>query len=286
LSVIWGGSFFFYKILLLAWPPLTIVFLRLAIAAAALHLILGFRGEWFVIPRRHWGRFITLGILNNAIPFSLIAWSEIRITSGLASILGATTPLFAALIAATIRTGERMTLARSAGVAAGFLGVLVMIGPTALKQDQADLLSQLACLAASLSYAMASFYGRRFHDFAPLQVATGQISVAAVLMFPLALLGDRMWTLPLPGPQTLMALLGISLVSTAAAYAIFFRVLAKSGASNLVLVTFLIPVNAVLLGHIFLEETIPTGAYLGMGLIGLSLALIDGRIIRRIMTKG
>lgn len=281
LSLLWGGSFFFYKVLVAALPPFTVVLGRLSIAAVALNLIVLARGERMPASPKLWFDFAVLGVFNNALPFSLFAWSELRLTSGLAAILNATTPLFAVLLATTLRRGERMTPGRAVAVLFGFFGVVVLVGPTALAHGGAghgpDALSELACLGAAFCYAVGSFYGRRFSELTPMTVATGQTTAAAFTIAPIAAVFDRFWTLPAPTLPVWGALAGISLVSTAVAYLLFFTVLKRAGPTNLLLVTFLVPVSALALGVLFLNERLAAGAFAGMALIGLSLLALDGR---------
>ncbi len=289
LSLLWGGSFFFAEVALEALPPLSVVFARVAIGALALLVLV--RAAGLRLPRepRLWRAFFVMGALNNLIPFSLIVWGQTAITGGLAAILNATTPLFTVVLAHLLTRDERTTPAKLAGVAIGFLGVAVMIGPHALGGLGVALLAQLAVLAAALSYAFAGIYGRRFRETPPLITATGQVTAATVMLCPLALMVDQPWTLALPGPasswaipwEILGALLGLGLLSTAAAYVIYFRILASAGATNLLLVTFLIPVSAILLGALVLSEQLTAAQLASMGLIAVGLAAIDGRILRR-----
>jgi drug/metabolite transporter (DMT)-like permease len=172
---------------------------------------------------------------------------------------------------------ERLTPGRLAGVLAGFTGVVLMIGPAALGAFGGAVLAQLACLAAALSYALAGIFGRRLRAQPPLVAAAGQVTMSTLLILPLALIVDRPWTLALPGPATWGALLGIALLSTALAYVIYFRILARAGATNLLLVTFLIPIGALVLGTTLLRERLAPGEALGMALIALGLAAIDRR---------
>jgi drug/metabolite transporter (DMT)-like permease len=282
LSLLWGGSFFFYKVLIAALPPFTVVFGRVGLAAIALNLLLVIRRDPMPTSPRLWGGFVVLGLFNCALPFCCFAWSELRLSSGLAAILNATTPIFAVLVASALPTGERMTAARAAAVGFGFLGVVVLVGAGALAgsagADRFDRLpSELACLCAALSYAGAGFYGRRFNGIAPLKIATGQITGAALVMAPLSLGVDHAWSLPWPTLSVWGALGGIALISTAAAYMLFFRILNRVGASNLLLVTFLVPISALSLGAVALKEPVAPSAFAGMALIGLSLVAIDGR---------
>lgn len=280
LSILWGGSFFFVGVAVAELPPFTIVLLRVALAAIALHLALRALGVAMPWNRDAWLAFFGMGLLNNAIPFSLIVWGQTQIASGLASILNATTPLFTVLVAHVLTADERLTRARLAGVLLGIAGVVVMIGPAAMADLGRDVLAQLAVLAAALSYACAGVFGRRFKRMAvaPLATAAGQVSASSLLILPLALMVDRPWTMPVPGVTAFAAILGLALLSTALAYYLFFRILAAAGAVNLLLVTFLIPVSAILLGCLVLGEVLTLAQLAGMALIGAGLAAIDGRL--------
>ncbi|WP_395018321.1 DMT family transporter [Dongia sp.] len=280
LSVVWGGSFFFAKVAVAELPPLVIVLARVAIAAAALHLLRLALGQRMPGEAALWRDFLLMGLLNNAIPFSLIFWGQKEIASGLASILNATTPLFTVLVAHLLTTEERATPAKLCGVALGLIGVALMIGLDLISGFGGHLWSELAVLAAALSYAFAGVFGRRFKGRPPLVVAAGQLTGSSMLILPLALIADQPWALPMPSAGTWAALIGLALLSTALAYVIFFRILARAGATNLLLVTFLIPVSALLLGVAFLDETLSLHQLAGMALIGLGLAAIDGRPIR------
>jgi len=223
-----------------------------------------------------------MGFLNNLVPFSLIVWGQTQIGSGLASILNATTPLFGVVVAHVLTRDEKMTGHRLAGVVLGFAGVVVMLGPAALRTVGSDIAAQLACLAAAFSYALAGVFGRRFRRMgvAPMATATGQVTASTAMLVPLALLVDRPWTLAMPGPATWGAILGIAALSTALAYVLYFRILATAGATNILLVTFLVPVSAIILGSLVLGEVLELQHLAGMALIGTGLAAIDGRLAR------
>ncbi|MFN3719122.1 MAG: DMT family transporter [Rhizobium rhizophilum] len=284
LSVIWGGSFFFTGIAVRELPPFTIVAARVGLAALA--LLVGLRIAGISMPRapKIWLAFFGMGLLNNMIPFSLIVWGQGHIASGLASILNATTPLFGVVVAHFLTRDEKMTGGRLAGTIVGFAGVALMIGPSALSGIGAHLMAELAVLGAALSYSFAGVYGRRFKAMGinPIVTATGQISASAVLMISIALVVERPWTLAAPGMPTVAALVAIALISTALAYIIFFRILASAGATNLMLVTFLIPVSAILLGWLFLGEVLAPQHFIGMATVVAGLILIDGRLLRRV----
>ena len=287
LSLLWGGSFLFNGILVRELPPLTIVTARVALAAVALWTVVRLSGH--AVPRSPavWFAFFGMGVLNNIIPFSLIVWGQTHIASGLASILNATTPLFAVIVAHVLTADEKMTGGRFLGVLVGFLGVALMIGPSVLSDLGGNVLAQLAVLGAAFSYALAGIFGRRFRAMGlpPLLPAAGQVTASALLMLPVALAVDRPWTLAMPSMEVWGALFGLAFLATALAYVIFFRILATAGATNLMLVTFLIPVSAILLGALVLGEVLAPKHFVGMALIAVGLAAIDGRLARRVMEK-
>jgi drug/metabolite transporter (DMT)-like permease len=277
LAVLWGVSFFFSKVALAELPPFTLVLGRFGIAALALLLAARLGGQ--PIPRspRVWAGFVVLGALNSFIPFGLIAWGQVQLTSGLASILNATTPLFTALVAHAWGD-ERLTANRVAGVLIGLAGVCVLIGPGVLGHLGAHTLAELAIVGAAVSYAFAGSYGRRFRALPPVVAVTGMMSTAALMALPVALVVDRPWTLVV-GARTWGALLGLALLSTALGFVIYFRVLATAGATNVMLVTLLMPTVALLVGALVLGELVTGAALSGMALIGAGLLAIDGRLL-------
>ncbi len=279
LCLVWGGSYFYIGVAVKALPPFTIVAFRVAVGAALLYLVVRLYGQRMPRDRATWGAFFVMGLTNNVIPFSLIAWAQGHVPSGFAAILNATTPIFAVILANVMTVDEKMTPGRLAGVVIGFLGVAVMIGPDAFAGVTTDLLADLALLVASVFYAFSPIYGRRFarQGLTPMVAATGQFTAASVMIVPIALVFDAPWTLPMPGLPVWGALLGLAAVSTAFAYIIYYRILATAGAVNLMLVTFLVPVSAIILGALFLHERLAPIHFLGMAVIGLGLAAIDGR---------
>ncbi len=282
LSVLWGGSFFFVGVIVNELPPFTIVTIRVGLAAIALWLVAFAMGYRIPVRGDIWRAFFCMGLLNNVIPFSLIVWGQTHIASGLASILNATTPLFTVLIAHVLTTDERLTPVRLFGVVAGLAGTVVLIGLGALSGIGTHVFAQIAVLVAALSYAFAGIYGRRFRELEvpPLLTATGQVTTSTLMLLPVVLLLDEPWRLPMPGLTTWAALAGLAVLSTALAYILYFRILATAGATNLLLVTFLIPVTAILLGVLALGESLSAGHIFGMALITSGLAAIDGRPIR------
>ena len=282
LSVLWGGAFFLSKVALGELPPFTVVWGRVTIAALALNLIVRLTGERLPSTPKAWFAFLLMGLLNNLIPFSLIFWGQTQIPSSLASILNATTPLWTVLLAHVLTSDERLTLNRLGGVLLGVVGVVVTIGPDTLLGLGLNALAQLAVIGAAVSYAFAGIYGKRFKGNPPIVTAAGQVTGTAVMMIPVALLADRPWTLPLPSLTTWSALLGLAVLSTALAYIIYFRLLASAGATNVLLVTFLVPVSALFLGITILGEQLDPRHFLGMAVIGLGLVAMDGRALRAV----
>jgi drug/metabolite transporter (DMT)-like permease len=282
LSILWGGSFFFVGIAVAELPTFTIVFLRVAIAALGLHLVLRVMGERMPGGLALWRTFFAMGLLNNVIPFSLIAWGQSHVASGLASILLATTPLFTVVVAHFLTADERISAARIAGIGAGLAGIVILVGGEALSGLGIAFLAHIGLLGAALFYAFGSVFGRRFRrlGITPLATATGQVTASSILLLPLALAIDQPWTLPLPGISTWLAIGGLALLSTALAYILYFRILATAGATNLMLVTFLIPLSAIILGAAFLTERLAVNHFIGMAVIGIGLAAIDGRIFK------
>jgi len=280
LSVIWGASFFFVEIAVARMTPLTIVLCRVGFAS---FLLLGF--VWFTgrkMPKNIgiWGAFLVIGMLNNVIPFSLITWGQKYIDSSLASILNATTPVFSVVLAHFLTKDEPLTKNRLTGVFFGWIGVAVLIGIEALSGFGMKIAGQAAVLGAALLYAFAAIFGRRFKEFDPVVVAAGMLTASFIIMIPLAFVMEQPLTLD-PTPVTWMALFGLSAVSTALAYIIYFHVLSKAGATNILLVTFLIPVSAIFLGMMVLGETPGWNIFAGMALIFTGLIFIDGRLLKK-----
>jgi drug/metabolite transporter (DMT)-like permease len=273
---------FFAKVALAELAPLTVVFCRLALAALALNLALIVSGRSLFRAGAPFGSYAAMGILNNLVPFGLIFWGQTQIASGLVSILNATTPLFTLVVAHFITHDERIGGLKLGALVIGLGGVAVLMGPDAITNSHGTA-GQIACLGAALSYAFAGVYGRRFGKMgvAPLEAAAGQVTASTMLILPIMLLVDRPWMLTAPpGMTTWAALAALALLSTALAYVLYFRILAAAGATNLLLVTFLIPVTAILLGALILGEQLAPRHFAGMVLIGFALAAIDGRIVR------
>lgn len=281
LALIWGGAFFFIGVAVRHVPPLTYVLLRLSIAAAAMWTYLKVRGQPLGLPREVWGAILLLAFLNNALPFTLFGWGQTHIASGLASILNATTPIWGVVVAHFLTADERMNPRKIAGVLLGFGGVATMIGPALLSDLGTDGLAQLACVTASLSYALAAVWARRFRRLgvSPLSVTTGQLTAGAVMMLPFSLIIDQPWTRAFPPLSALAAITALALLCTAFGYVLYFRLIDRAGATNALLVTLLVPPVAILLGGLFLGEQLAPQDFFGLGLIALGLAAIDGRLV-------
>ena len=283
LSMLWGGSFFFVGVVVTDLPPLTIVALRVGIAAITLWIIALMIGLRPPKELRVWGAFLGMGLLNNVVPFALIVWGQTQIASGLASILNAATPIFAVVVAGILLPDERVTPLKLVGVGIGFVGVVVMIGLPALSGG-GSFIAQLAIIAAALSYAFAGVYGRRFKamEINPIITAAGQVTASTIVLTPVALMVDGPLDVVAMSGDTWAAIAGLAVLSTAVAYVLYFKILELAGATNVLLVTLLVPVSAILLGSLFLNESLEVIHFVGMLLIAIGLSAIDGRLWRRI----
>jgi drug/metabolite transporter (DMT)-like permease len=279
LSVLWGGSFYFIAVALTEFPPLTVVTLRVGLATLALLGVIMVMG--IKIPMGPvWRVYLVLGFINIAAPFSLIVWGQTHIPSSLASILNAATPLSGVVIAHIFTSDEKMTPGRAAGIIIGFSGVAIMVGPEALEGLGTNVMAQLAVLGAGVFYAFGTVYARlRLKPFGinPIASAAGQLAGGTVFMLPLALVIEQPWTLAMPGVGVWAAVLAFALLSTSLAYILYFKLLESTGAANILLVTFLIPVTSILLGIGLLNEVLLAKHFIGIAIIGLGLAAIDGR---------
>ena len=278
LSVLWGGSFFFNGMVLKELPPLTVVFLRVVLASLLLLPLLMLYRIPFPRGWSGWKPFFAIGFLNNVLPFSLIVMGQTYIPSGLASILNATTPLFTVIVMA-VAGEEKLVVRRVVGVAAGLIGVIILHGGGAPFESSQGI-GILLCLAAALSYGLSALLARRLlSDSPPLGTATFQMLASAAMMTVVAGLVEHPWQLPMPSAATWLAVIGLASLSTALAYIVFFQILRRSGATNVMLVTLLIPVTAILLGYLVLGEQISPREIAGALVIGSALLLIDGRIL-------
>jgi drug/metabolite transporter (DMT)-like permease len=272
LSALWGASFIFIRVAVPALGPFVLVELRVGLAAVALALCAAFLGR---LPklRVRWRQFALLGMVNVAIPFSLISTAEINLTASLAAILNSTTVMFTAVVAA-VWMGDALTARKLVGVVLGIVGVTVLVGWDPIVLNWAVLLSVGAMLAASLAYALGSVYAKRtFAGSPPLAIAIGQLTAAATLMLPLAAV-----SVPDERPSTIVVLsiLGLALPSTALAYMLYFRLIENVGPTSTSTVTLLVPLFGLLFGVVLLEEPVGLGTLAGLVLILSSVTLITG----------
>ena len=280
LSVLWGGSFLFVALALDAYPPLSIVAFRVASAALVLHLIIVAVGARWPSGRDFLFAITIMGLLNNVIPFALIAWGQIHVASGLASVFNAMTPIFTLLVAHWLTADEKLTSLKVWGAGMGFVGVVILIGYESLQGLGNNIVGQLAIIAATISYAFAGVWAKkRLAGHQPLHLAAGQVTASALILGAMALLvdGPVLITQPDWPAYGWMTIMGV--FSTALAYLLYFRILAIAGASNLLLVTFLIPVSAIAAGALVLGERLEVQHLFGIVMIALGLALIDGRVV-------
>ncbi len=277
LSVLWGGSFFFSSAALHELPPFTVVLARVALGAAFLLPVFKRLGGEFPTKAAGWTRFFVMGMLNNVIPFSLLVGGQVFITGGMASVLNATTPLFTVLVLGAFGD-EKLIARRVAGVIIGLIGVAVLRGP-GIGPTENQTIGMVMCLGGALSYGFSGLWGRRkLIGVPPITSATCQLICSTIVVAVIASAVDRPWTLPMPGLATWGALLGLAALGTALAYTVFFTILTRSGATNVMLVTLLIPVTAILLGVLILGEPLTLNEIAGALIIAASLLVIDGRV--------
>ena len=278
LSLLWGSSYLFFKVLAGSWGPLTIVMGRVGVAAIFLIFLMSFRQEPLPRGRLLWSQFAILGLLNNVIPFSLVAVGIRSVPSAMGAILNIATPVLTVLVAHFLTRDEKITRRAAVGVLLAAAGVLVLLGPTAWEGRAATgFAGQMLFLAASLSFAFAAVFARRIRDVRPMALAMGQLTASTLLILPFCLMLEQPWTLPAPDLKTWGALFGISVLSSGLAYILFFRILSTSGAAAAQLVTFLIPVVAIILGGVLLQESLPLRAFLGMLTIASGLLVIRSK---------
>jgi len=283
LSILWGGSFFFVEIAVSELPPLVIVLCRVGLAASVLWAIILARGIALPHGREVWLTFLGMGMLNNAIPFFLIVWGQQSIASGLASILNATTPIFTVVIAHFFLADEQISTRKFVGILIAIAGVVILVLPSIGLGETSSLLGQLAILGATISYGFASVFGRRFKSLgiSPMMSSAGQLTGSTALLLPVTLAMHSPLDMAMPGTTVLIALILLAVACTALAYLLFFSILSSAGATNIALVTLLVPVTAVLLGVLVLGEELLANHLIGMAGISLGLLVLDGRLFRR-----
>jgi drug/metabolite transporter (DMT)-like permease len=284
LSVLWGSGYFFAGVAVRELPPLTVVLARVSIAAIVLLPMFWYLGHSLPRTLSGWVPFVGMGILNNVLPFGLIFAGQTQITVGLSSILNAMTPLFTVVVMASFRE-EGLTVFRIIGVLLGVVGVAVLRGFNGTI-DASQTLGIFLCLGAALSYGFAALWGRRhLSDVEPMKTATLQLLCSTIIIGVIVCFIDKPWNLPVPSMNAIWSLMALAVFGTAVAYIVFFKILVRSGASNVMLVTLLLPVTALALGNVFLNEPIQKKEIMGALIIGSGLLFIDGRVINRMLGR-
>ena len=281
LSVIWGGSFYFGRVAVLEIPPFTVVFFRVFLAAITLWLIMVLSGRAIPLGKHFVYSMLLLSIINNVIPFSFILYGQKEIGAGLAALVNAMTPIWTLIIANFLTLDEKFSANRVAGIILGFVGVGVLMGADILAGLLASALAQGMVLIATISYGFAGVFGKTLKQYGPTSIATGQLTASSLLMLPIALYVDTPWELATPSILAIISVIGIAVLCTALAYVIYFTILESAGATFLSLVTFLVPVSAIVLGALLLGEKLTVYQLIGMVLIAAGLVVIDGRFTAR-----
>ncbi len=281
LATLWGASYSFIKIGVETIPPVTLIAVRTLIAGALLLLVMRLRRVRFPKDRRLWLRFLVQACLNSVIPFTLIAWAEQTVDAGLATILNSTSPIFTFLLAAAILRQEAVTARRLFGVVAGLAGICLIVGLAALDGLGRDLTAQLAIIAATICYAGAAIFGRNFKGLDPMVPATGSMLCGAAILIPLGLVVDRPWTLA-PSADSVGALIGLSVFSTALAFTIYFRLLHTLGSVGTTSQAYLRVPIGVAIGVVFLGESLASTAWIGLVCVVFGVAAMTIPTRRRI----
>ena len=287
LAFLWGSAFILMEVALPVFSPVLIVTGRMTVAAVVLNAVLWCqRSRWVkmtTLPRSLWLKCGALSLVNNLVPFGLVVWGQQYISASLASILIATAPLFTVLLAVFLEK-ERLTPARGTGVVLGFAGVIVLIGPEVLHGLDLRGLGEVALLAAALAYSLSGFAGRRFRETPAQLVSTMTVTAGALIMLPIALFWESPLAIEWQWPAGL-AILALGVFPTAIAYLIYFYLLAEAGVVKTSLVSFLVPLSALLLASLLLHERLGGPEIAGMALILSGLVVIDGRLFRQLYTR-
>ena len=279
LSLIWGSSFYFIGEGVKSVPPLTLVFYRIFFAGLALYLVFLWLRRRLPKKLDFWIKVSVMALLNNIIPFTLIAWGQQTISGGLASILNSNTAFAAVFLAAAFIPSEKLGIRRIIGTLIGICGVTLVTGFDVLNEITLTSLSQLAVLLASISYALGSVWGQtQLSVYEPKDIACGTLLIGSLISVPFVILINGLPNLAVFDLKFILILFGLSIAGTAIAYIVYFRILELAGAANLMLVTIIVPVFAILIDVALLEKWISKQTFAGFILISLGLLLIDGRI--------
>lgn len=274
LGTLWGASYLFIKVIVSEVPALTLVAGRLLLGAGIMWILLLLAGQELPLRGAPWGAFAVMGVLNGAIPYTLISWGELSISSGLASLLQATMPIFTVLLAQWLSEDERLTWVKTGGIVVGFAGVGLLLMSNRSEDMGGNLLGQLAIIGSSVSYATATLFARtHFRGQSPLVATTGQLTVGALVAVPVSLLLDRPFHLN-PSMAALGSWLGLTLLGTVVAYVIYYALLQRTSATFVSTVTYVIPVNGLLLGAVVLGEPLSVSILVSLALILIGIALV------------
>ena len=279
LSAIWGASFLFIEMALVALSPASLVFFRVLIGAMTLGFVIIVTRRALPKQASFWLSTFVMGAINNVIPFTLIAYGQVTITGGMASIINANTAFFGVLVAAIFIVNERLSAHRLFGVIIGVSGVVIVVGPSELSQFDLTSIGQLAVILATLSYAFASVWGRLKLQGYDSIVTAFATTLSASLILGVYLLVTQSFPVFDVTISIVIVAIGLGMIGTGYAYMIYFRILALAGASNLMLVTIIVPIFAVTLDAIFLSQWVSVREMLGFGIIALGLAVMDGRVL-------
>jgi drug/metabolite transporter (DMT)-like permease len=271
LATLWGASYTFIKLGVATIPPLTLIAARTLIAGALLLAVMRWRGMSLPRDAANWRRFLFQACLNSVIPFTLIAWAERSLDAGLATILNSTSPIFTFLLTFTITRHEPVTTRKLFGVLAGLAGICLIVGVQALGGLGEQLAAQIAIVAATICYAGAAIFSRGFASLDPMAPAAGSLLCGAAVLIPISLVVDRPWTLA-PSTGSLLALLGLAIFSTALAFVIYFRLIQTLGSVGTTAQAYLRVPIGVTLGVLFLGESLPPTAWIGLGCVVIGVA--------------
>jgi drug/metabolite transporter (DMT)-like permease len=280
LALLWSISFVFIKVAAEKVPVLTLVLVRVGLAALVLHAVILLTGRIYPARRAVYGRFAVMGLMNNVLPFALIVFATARIGAGAASILNATAPIFTLIVAHLITVDEKITPRKIVGILLGVAGVVAMAGPQAAAGLTGDLAAVAAMLVACFFYGISAIYGRGFGGIDATVSAACQLTASAILLLPMSLVFERPWEIAAPGGAAIASVLALAILSTAIAYVIYYALIQRAGATNTILVTLLIPAGGVFFAWMILGEALTLDEIAGMLLIGLGLVVIDGRVLR------
>ena len=277
LALLWGSSFLLMRIAVQEMPVFTVVLGRIGIAAVVITIFALIKGYALPNNLKDWSELFLLGFLRAGLPITLFVWAGTQIDSNVSGILNSTTPLFTVLVAHFLTQDEKLTRGKLLGIITATIGVIFLIGPSALQGLGDNVLGQLAVLGATLSYGFAGVYGRRFKHV-PVVVSTASFLIGATIMIlPIALILDQPWLLR-PSLPAYGSVIMLAVFNTGIAFMVWLTLVLRVGATNTSQVTFIIPVIALILGAVVLNEAIGWNALVGLGFILLGLAIAQNRL--------